>query len=173
MPTRRPDTGGRAPPRCQAEVVAQSLRNWGRPEPDGGDGQRHPATASGRLARLQQPEGCEATPWPPPALRRSRLVRGPLMGALTLAGEQRAPPPTVAVPQAQLPLEQEHERRVAWRTPHPPSSLRRPHEPWGRRRDELRPAIAPLPGAPNVVVLQTTAGWRKAPALAQRVCTQG
>src|SRR6185312_13043240 len=26
----------------------------------------------------------------------------------------------------------------------------------------------PLPGAPNVVVLQTTAGWRKAPALAQR-----
>ena len=24
-----------------------------------------------------------------------------------------------------------------------------------------------------VVVLQTTAGWRKAPALAQRVCTQG
>ena len=32
--------------------------------------------------------------------------------------------------------------------------------------------LAPLPGAPNVVVLQTTAGWRKAPALAQRVCTQ-
>ena len=31
----------------------------------------------------------------------------------------------------------------------------------------------PLPGAPNVVVLQTTAGWRKAPALAQRVCTRG
>ena len=25
----------------------------------------------------------------------------------------------------------------------------------------------------SVVVLQTTAGWRKAPALAQRVCTQG
>ena len=25
----------------------------------------------------------------------------------------------------------------------------------------------------TVVVLQTTAGWRKAPALAQRVCTQG
>ena len=24
-----------------------------------------------------------------------------------------------------------------------------------------------------VVVLQTTAGWRKAPALAQRVCTRG
>ena len=94
------------------------------------------------------------------------------MGALTLAGEQRAPPPTVSAPQAQLPLEQGHERRVAWRTPHPPSSPRRPHEPWGRRRDELRPA-APLPGAPNVVVLQTTAGWRKAPALAQRVCTRG
>ena len=35
------------------------------------------------------------------------------MGALTLAGEQRAPPPTVAAPQAQLPLEQEHEGRVA------------------------------------------------------------
>jgi hypothetical protein len=33
--------------------------------------------------------------------------------------------------------------------------------------------LAPLPGAPNVVVLQTTAGWRKAPALAQRVCTRG
>ena len=29
------------------------------------------------------------------------------MGARTLAGEQRAPPPTVAAPQAQLPLEQE------------------------------------------------------------------
>ena len=91
------------------------------------------------------------------------------MGALTLTGEQRALPPTVAAPQAQLPLEQEHEGRVAWRTPHPLSSLRRPHEPWGRRRDELRPAKVPLPGAPNVVVLQTTAGWRKAPALAQRV----
>ena len=25
----------------------------------------------------------------------------------------------------------------------------------------------------SVVVLQTTAGWRKAPALAQRVCTRG
>ena len=25
----------------------------------------------------------------------------------------------------------------------------------------------------GVVVLQTTAGWRKAPALAQRVCTRG
>jgi len=37
----------------------------------------------------------------------------------------------------------------------------------------MRPASEPLPGAPNVVVLQTTAGWRKAPALAQRVCTQG
>jgi hypothetical protein len=33
--------------------------------------------------------------------------------------------------------------------------------------------LSPLPGAPNVVVLQTTAGWRKAPALAQRVYTQG
>ena len=53
------------------------------------------------------------------------------MGALTLAGEQRAPPPTVAAPQAQLPLEQGHERRVAWRTPHPPSSPRRPPEPSG------------------------------------------
>ena len=74
------------------------------------------------------------------------------MGALTLAGEQRAPSPTVAAPQAQLPLEQERERRVARRTPHPLSSLRRPHEPWRRRRDELRPATLPLPGAPNVVV---------------------
>ena len=27
--------------------------------------------------------------------------------------------------------------------------------------------------APNVVVLLTTAGWRKAPALALRVCTRG
>ena len=26
---------------------------------------------------------------------------------------------------------------------------------------------------PGVVVLQTTAGWQKAPALAQRVCTRG
>ena len=31
----------------------------------------------------------------------------------------------------------------------------------------------PLPGAPNVVVLLTTAGWRKAPALALRVYTRG
>src|SRR6185437_17104460 len=62
------------------------------------------------------------------------------MGALTLAGGRLAPPPTVAAPQARLPLEQERERRVAWRTPHPPSSPRRPHEPWGRRGDELRPA---------------------------------
>src|SRR6185369_678663 len=89
-----------------------------------------------------------------------------------LAGERRAPPPVVAAPQAQLPLEQERERHVAWRMPHPLSSPRRPHEPWGRRKDELRPA-GPQPGAPNVVVLQTTAGWRKAPALAQRVCTRG
>src|SRR6185436_4052164 len=95
------------------------------------------------------------------------------MGVLTLADEQRAPPPTVAAPQAQLPLEQGHERRVAWRTPHPPSSPRRPPEPSGRGRDELRPAREPLPGVPNIVVLQTTAGWRKAPALAQRVCTRG
>src|SRR6185312_14851999 len=75
-----------------------------------------------------------------PELRRSQPVRGPLMGARILAGERRAPPPTVAAPQAQLPLEQERERHVAWRTPHPPSSPRRPREPWGRRRDELRPA---------------------------------
>ena len=88
------------------------------------------------------------------------------MGALTLAGEQRAPPPTVAAPQAQLPLEQERERRVAWRTPHP-------HEPSRRGRDELRPVKVPLPGAPNVVVLRTTAGWRNAPASAQRVSTRG
>src|SRR6185295_6573738 len=94
------------------------------------------------------------------------------MGALTLAGERRAPPPTVAAPQAQLPPEQERERHVAWRMPHPPSSPRRPREPWGRRRDELRPA-RPLPGAPNVVVLLTTAGWQKAPALARRVYTRG
>ena len=137
MPTHRPDAGDKVPPRCQAEVVAQSLQNWGRPEPD-----RHSATASGRLARLQQPEGCGATPWLPPALRRSQLVRGPLTGALTPAGELRAPP-TVAAPRAQLPLEQEHERCVAWRTPHPPSSPRRPHEPWRRGRDELRPTSAP------------------------------
>ena len=65
------------------------------------------------------------------------------MGALTLAGEQRAPPPTVAAPQAQLPLEQERERRVAWRTLHPLSSPRRPHEPSRRGRDELRPAKVP------------------------------
>ena len=32
--------------------------------------------------------------------------------------------------------------------------------------------IAIIP-RPSVVVLQTTAGWRKAPALAQRVCTRG
>jgi len=57
MPTRRPGAGGRVPPHYQAEVVAQSLWNWGRPEPDGGDGQRRPATTSGRLARLKQPEG--------------------------------------------------------------------------------------------------------------------
>ena len=98
---------------------------------------------------------------------------GSLTGALTLADMQRAPLPTVAAPRARLPLAQEGERRVARMTPHPPSSLRRPHEPWGRRRDELRPAKEPLPGAPNVVVLLTTAGWRKAPALAQRVCTRG
>ena len=50
---------------------------------------------------------------------------GPLTGALTLADEQHAPPPTVAAPQARLPLEQERERRAAWRTPHPLSSPRR------------------------------------------------
>ena len=137
-PTHRPGAGGRVPPHCQAEVVAQSLKNWGRPEPDGGDGQRRPSTASGRLVRLQQPEGCEATPSLPPALRRSQLVRGPLTGALTLADVQRAPPPTVAAPRAQLPLEQGRERRVAWRTPHPLSSPRRPPEPWRRARDELK-----------------------------------
>ena len=68
---------------------------------------------------------------------------GPLTGALTLADVQRAPPPAVAAPQAQLPLEQECERRVARRTPHPPSSLRRPHEPWRRARIELKPAQPP------------------------------
>ena len=114
------------------------------------------------------------------SLRRSQLVRGPLTGALTLADVQRAPLPTVAAPRARLPLAQEDERHVARMTPHPPSSPRRrgggsaqPPEPWRWARDELRPARSPLPGAPNVVVLQTTAGWRKAPALAQRVCTQG
>ena len=71
-----------------------------------------------------------------------------------------------------MPLEQERERHVAWRTPHPLSSPRRPPEPWRRARDELKPAI-PLPGAPNVVVWQTTAGWRSAPASAQRVSTRG
>ena len=65
------------------------------------------------------------------------LLRGPLMGALTLADVQRAPLPTVAAPWAQLPLAQEGERRVARMTPHPPSSPRRrrggsaqPSEPW-------------------------------------------
>ena len=114
------------------------------------------------------------------SLRRSQLVRGPLTGALTLADVQRAPLPTVAAPRARLPLAQEGERRVARMMPHPPSSPRRrgggsaqPPEPWRWARDELKLAKAPLPGAPNVVVLQTTAGWRKAPALAQRVCTRG
>ena len=143
MPTLRPGTGGKAPPHCQAEVIAQSLQNWGRPEPDGGDGQRRPSTASGHLARLQQSEGCEEPPWPPPALHRSQLVRGPLTDALTPADEQRAPPPTVAAPQARLPLEQERERRVAWRTPHLLSSPRRPPEPWRWARDELQPARGP------------------------------
>ena len=95
------------------------------------------------------------------------------MGALTLAGEQRAPPPTVAAPQAWLPLEQEDERRVARMMPHPLSSPRRPHEPSRRGRDELRPAKVPIPGAPNVVVLQTTAGWQKAPAQAPEVVYSG
>ena len=45
-------------------------------------------------------------------------------------------------------------------------------EDFGLQLQHLTPH-SPLPGAPNVVVLQTTAGWRKAPALAQRVCTQG
>ena len=81
---------------------------------------------------------------------------------------------------ARLPLEQEGERCVARMTPHPPPSPRRrgggsaqPPEPWRWARDELKLAKTPLPGAPNVVVLQTTAGWRKAPALAQRVYTRG
>jgi len=150
MPTHRPGAGGRVPPHCQAEVVAQSLQNWGRPEPDGGNGQHRPATASGHLAMLQQPEGCEATPELPPALRRSQLVRGPLTGTLTLADMQHALLPTVAAPRARLPLAQEGERRVARMMPHPPSSPRRRHggsaqppEPWRRARDELRPAKFP------------------------------
>ena len=65
------------------------------------------------------------------------------MGALTLAVEQRVPPPTVAAPQAQLPLAQEGERRVARMTPHPPSSPCRPSEPWRRARDELKLAKFP------------------------------
>ena len=52
------------------------------------------------------------------------------MGALTLADVQRAPLPTVAAPRARLPLAQEDERHVARMTPHPPSSPRRPPEPW-------------------------------------------
>ena len=114
------------------------------------------------------------------SLRCSQLVRGLLTGALTLADVQRVPLPTVAAPRARLPVVQEGERRVAQMTPHPPSSPRRggggsaqPPEPWRWARDELKLAKAPLPGAPNVVVLLTTAGWRKAPALAQRVCTRG
>ena len=114
------------------------------------------------------------------SLRRLQLVRGPLTGALTLPDVQSAPLPTVVDPRARLPLAQEGERRVARMTPHPPSSPRRrgggsaqPPEPWRWARDELKLAKAPLPGAPNVVVLQTTAGWRKAPAPAQRVCTRG
>jgi len=39
-----------------------------------------------------------------------------------------------------------------------------PPELWRWARDELKLAIAPLPGAPNVMVWQTTAGWRNAPA---------
>ena len=81
---------------------------------------------------------------------------------------------------ARLPLAQEGERRVARMTPHPPSSLRRrrggsaqPPEPWRWARDELKLAKAPLPGAPNVVVCKSTAGWRSAPALTQRVSTRG
>ena len=65
------------------------------------------------------------------------------MGALTLADVQRAPPPTVAAPRARLPLEQEGERHVARMMPHPPSSPRRPPEPWRRAQDELKPANAP------------------------------
>ena len=65
------------------------------------------------------------------------------MGALTLADVQRAPPPMVAAPQARLPLEQEGERRVARRMPHPLSSPCRPLEPWRRARDELKLATVP------------------------------
>ena len=65
------------------------------------------------------------------------------MGALTLADVQRAPPPMVAAPQARLPLEQEGERRVARMTPLPPSSPRRPPEPWRRAKDELKLAKFP------------------------------
>src|SRR4029079_13110315 len=54
-----PGAGGKVPPQCQADGVAQSLLHWGRPGPEGGDVRRLPATASGHLARLQQPEGCE------------------------------------------------------------------------------------------------------------------
>src|SRR6185312_6259955 len=133
-----PGAGGRVPPHCQAEIVAQSLQNLGRPEPDGGDGQHRPATASWRLARLQQLEGCVATPYLLPALRRSQLVSGPLTGALTLADVQRALLPTVAAPRARLPLAQEGERCVARMMPQPPSSPRhrrggsaQPPEPWG------------------------------------------
>ena len=68
---------------------------------------------------------------------------GPSTGALTLADEQHALPPTVAAPQARLPLEQERERHVAWRMPHPLSSPRRPPGPWRRARDELKPAAHP------------------------------
>ena len=91
-------------------------------------------------------------------------------GALTLADVQRAPLPTVAAPRAQLPLAQEGESRVARMTPHPPSSPRRrrggsaqPPEPWRWARDELKLAKNPLPGAPNVVVLQPQPGGGRHP----------
>ena len=93
------------------------------------------------------------------------------MGALTLSDVQPAPLPMVAAARARLPLAQEGMRRVARMTPHPPSSPRRRHggsaqppEPWRWARDELKLAKAPLPGAPNVVVCEPTAGWRNAPA---------
>ena len=86
------------------------------------------------------------------------------MGALTLADERRAPPPTVAAPHAQSPLEQERERHVAWRTPHPPSF----HVVHANHGDEEEMNCyqlnSPTWRAKNVVVLHSTAGWRKAPA---------
>ena len=71
------------------------------------------------------------------------------MGAQTLAGEQRVPPPTVAAPQAQLPLEQG--REGVWRGGR--HTLRHLHVVHTNHGDgeEMNCDQLYLPGAPNVV----------------------